>query len=139
MNPVLLLDTHVWLWYAVGDCRSLSERGAAELAALDGEGRLRVSIMSVWELGLLQQRGRIRLGCSTAVWVERFLERSRFQVAGLSLDIVTQVHELPGDLHRDPVDRLLIATARHHNWTLVTADQQILDYARQGHVAARTL
>ena len=58
------------------------------------------------------------------------------RVEALSPEVLIDASFLPGTLHRDPADRILIATARAFDLTLVTRDQTILDYARRGHVRA---
>ena len=136
MSKGLLVDTHVWLWYAQGNQQRLPAGAARRLERLDRDGRLRLSILSVWELGLLNAKGRIHLGQPCEEWVGAFLQRTRFQVIGLDIGTALQANQLPAFPHADPVDRLLVASARHHGLTLITEDRKILDYARQGYVRA---
>jgi PIN domain nuclease of toxin-antitoxin system len=58
------------------------------------------------------------------------------RLAPLEAAIAVASVSLPGNLHPDPADRIIVATARHHGWPLVSADSAILDYARAGHVQA---
>ncbi len=132
-----LVDTHVWLWYAQGDLRRLPAERAECLTGLDRQGKLYLSVMSVWELAMLAAKGRIHLGCSTDQWVRTFLRRTRFQVLELTIGAALDANALPGDFHADPADRLIVATARHHELTLITDDRKILDYGAQGYLRAR--
>ncbi len=136
MSGDYLVDTHVWLWYAQGDQQHLPSPQADWLTELDSQGRLRLSIMSVWELGLLAAKNRIHLGCVVRDWVESFLRRTRFQIIDCGVDVVLEANSLPGSFHPDPADRLIVATARHHGLTLITEDRKVLDYAAQGYLRA---
>jgi PIN domain nuclease of toxin-antitoxin system len=95
-----------------------------------------VSVMSAWEIDLLDAKGRIRLGMPVHEWMDTFFQRTRFRLLRLDLPVALAAHQLPGEFHQDPADRLLVATARHHELTLLTEDHAILDYARQGYVRA---
>jgi len=131
-----LVDTHVWIWYARGDRNRIGREVARWLQTLDEQGALHVSVMSAWEIGLLDAKGRIRLGMPVHEWMDTFFQRTRFRLLGLDLPVVLAANQLPGELHQDPADRLLVATARHHELTLLTEDHMILGYARQGYVHA---
>jgi PIN domain nuclease of toxin-antitoxin system len=93
-----------------------------------------VSVMSLWELGLLDAKGRISLNMPCSAWVRTALDRSGAVTLPLAADVAMDCHQLPGRLNSDPVDRILVATARSEGLTLVTRDRAILDYAAQGHV-----
>ncbi len=138
MSRNYLVDTHVWLWYAQGNRNRLPSPQADHLVELDRQGRLALSIMSVWELGLLAAKNRIRLGCAVREWLHTFLHRTRFRIIDCGIDVVLEANALPGPFHADPADRLIVATARHHDLTLVTEDRKILDYAAQGYLRACT-
>ena len=130
----LLLDTHIWLWYAEGTPNKLS---AASIRALESARRsagLWVSAMSVWEIGMLQKRARIQLSAPLRNWVEHALQATGLRF--LPLDAATAVESslLPEPLHADPADRFLIAAARVMNLTLATRDARILEYGREGMV-----
>jgi len=131
----LLLDTHVWLWLASGAPAKLrpATRKALEQASVSSP--LLVSIISVWEVALLESKKRLRLPMSVNEWVERALDRPDIRLIGLEhAGTVIDSCRLPGDFHTDPADRLLVATARRENAVLVTHDRKILDYGTTGHV-----
>ena len=136
MSENYLVDTHVWLWYALGDAKRLPPRWAHRLSALDEQQRLQLSVMSVWELAMLVSKNRIQLGCAINGWVDAFFERTRYQLLGVNIGVALDANALPGSFHADPADRLIVATARHHNLTLITDDRKILDYANQGYLRA---
>ncbi len=131
----VLLDTHVWLWLALGTAKRISPptlRILEETARLSG---LLVSIVSVWELALLVARERIVLPLPLNEWVAHALARAEIRLVGLTRpDTVIDAVNLPGEIHADPADRFLIATARSRRATLATHDDRILAYGHSGHV-----
>ena len=130
----LLLDTHVWLWVVRGSEGELGTRASAELRRGSREGRLLVSIISIWEVAMLNAQGRMRVSGDIEEWVERALAAPGIRLAELTPAIAVESTRLPGPPHRDPADRILIATARRAGARLVTRDARILAYARAGHL-----
>ena len=131
----LLLDTHVWIWLAAGIPEKLRPDTRKLLQQASGSSPLMVSIISVWEVALLESKKRLRLPMSVTEWVERALDRQDIRLIGLEhTRTVIDSCRLPGDFHPDPADRLLVATARRENAVLVTHDRKILDYGASGHV-----
>ncbi len=131
----LLLDTHVWVWLALG-MKSKIPGAALNLIEHAGKtGELFVSIVSVWEIALLVARQRIILPMSVHEWISLALDRPEIKLIGLSkVGTVLDSVALPGGLHADPADRFLIATARAQRAALVTHDQRIIEYGSFGHV-----
>jgi PIN domain nuclease of toxin-antitoxin system len=120
-----LLDTHIWLW-SVLDPRRLGTHVADVLA--DPESEIWLSSMSVWELGILVRKKRFELSGSISdysTWVQRALSLTPLREAVLNHEICRLSHlmDLP---HQDPVDRILAATAKTNDLTLVTADELLL-------------
>lgn len=131
----LLLDTHVWLWLASGTTEKLKPDARKVIEQASVSNPLLVSIISVWEVALLESKKRLRLPMSVNEWVERALDRPDIRLVGLEhARTVIDSCRLPGDFHPDPADRLLVATARSENAVLVTHDKKILDYGASGHV-----
>ena len=131
----LLLDTHVWLWLAFGTPEKIKAgtRKALEQASTDEP--LLISIISVWEVALLEAKQRLSLPMTVEAWVERALDRPDIRLIRLDRSrTVIDSCRLPGNFHPDPADRLLVATARSENAVLVTHDKKILDYGAAGHV-----
>jgi PIN domain nuclease of toxin-antitoxin system len=132
----LLLDTHVWLWYAEGVADRLRPASVRKLEeARRGDG-LVVSAISVWEIGMHAARGRIQLAVPLRDWVERALASPGIRLAPLDSAVAAESTLLPGDPQGDPADRFLIATARTHGVPLATRDDRILAYAKQGFLRA---
>ena len=122
MPKKLLLDTHIWLW-TVGDRRRLSHRVARTLASSANE--LWISPISSWEILMLSQKKRLNLRPDAASWIQAALNAVPCNEAPLTHEvaIATESVTLP---HNDPADKLLAATARAFNLTLITADENIL-------------
>ena len=120
-RPPFLLDTHVWFWYLIASARL--PRGLSK--ALDGAlGDLWLSPVSVWELGMLEERGRISLARGLRTWVEEAGERFPLQDAALNREVAMTSREIRLS-HRDPADRFLAATALVYGLTLVTVDRRL--------------
>jgi PIN domain nuclease of toxin-antitoxin system len=101
------------------------------------ESRVLVSAISVWEVGMLEAKGRIRLGKDREAWVPEALSLPGVRLVPVDDRVALSSTRLPGDFHGDPADRLLVATARALDATLATRDTAILAYGREGYV--RTL
>lgn len=136
----VLLDTHVWIWAALGDTKRLTAcRAALELAAT--EQRLFVSAASVWEIALKAVRGDIELGVDLHRWVAEQRHEPGIRLWPLSPAVLIDSTVLPpwirrrdGKEHKDPNDRFIVVTARRKKAVLVTCDDEIVHYANQGHV-----
>lgn len=135
-KPNLLLDTHVWIWIAEGIPGKVSRSCLDQIRIASREQRLLVSAISVWEVANLDVKRRISLSENCIAWVYRGLRDYGIELAELSPEIAIDSTRLPNYLHGDPADRILVATARHRNATLVTGDRRILEYARSRHVRA---
>lgn len=130
--PLLLLDTHVWLWFALGDARRLAAPLCKKIEAAAHGGKLAVSAISVWEIGMLEAKGRIVLGAPCEKWVENALALPGMRLIGLEPEIAVASSRLPGDMHGDPADRMLAATARARDAMLATADERLVEYGKAG-------
>lgn len=134
-GPVLL-DTHVWVWYVEGDRARFSSRIEPVVEAAAESGDVMVSAISVWEVAQLDALRRLELALDVRSWVARALSLPGIQLRGLSPSVAIESTRLPGTPHRDPADRILVATARVTGAALVTCDARILAYAKHGHVRA---
>ena len=123
---MILLDTHVLIWWANGEHERLS---AAAIAAIDAEEQQRlVSAISCWEVAMLVERGRLGLSVDMERWLNLVASVPRLQLLPLSPAVAVASTRLPGTFHADPADRFLVAQARHLNIALVTADSKIRTY-----------
>jgi PIN domain nuclease of toxin-antitoxin system len=127
----LLLDTHVLLWMVGGNPKvSVEARRAIQEAA--ELGQLYVSAITPWEIALLVSKRRIDLGMDVQAWLDAALGLPGIKLYPLLPEIAVASTRLPGEIHNDPADRILVATARHIGATLITADEQLIRYATQG-------
>ena len=130
----LLLDTHIWLWYAEGSATLLPAASVRKLDRVRKDDGLLISAISVWEVGTLSSKGRIQLSISLRAWVDRALNAPGVRLIPLDAAAAAESTLLPGELQGDPADRFLIATARTQDVALATRDRAILDYGKAGFV-----
>jgi PIN domain nuclease of toxin-antitoxin system len=118
----LLLDTHIWLW-SVLEPERLSRRVTKEIK--DARNELWLSPISVWELIVLWEKGRILPDEDIETWVPEALRSLPLQEAPVTYEVARETGRLRL-AHRDPADRFLLATAKVFELTLVTADVHLL-------------
>lgn len=121
----ILLDTCAILW-AVASPAELSPR--AKKSLLDKESEILVSPMSCSEIACLVDNKRITLDRHWKLWFRNFVEENGWTVMPIDLPIVEEAYSLPGNFHRDPADRILVATTRLFQASILTADRRILEY-----------
>ncbi len=129
---MLLLDTCALIWLVNGELEHSGVRTPLIEAA--EAGALFVSVTSAWEIGLLSRSGRVAFRPDAKTWFARAAGQPGLRTAPITPEIAIDSSQLPGALHGDPADRLIIATARHLGATVVTRDRRMIDYAAQGHV-----
>ena len=120
----ILLDTHIFLWFISGDPRlALQLRDIIR----NPNNVVFLSVVSLWEMIIKYQLGRLPLPASPASYIP--VQRQRHAIAGLDLDESSVIHlvTLP-PLHRDPFDRMLVCQAIQHQLTLATVDDMIRAY-----------
>jgi PIN domain nuclease of toxin-antitoxin system len=121
-----LLDTHVLVWWFGRDPRL----SAGQLAVLNGataEAPLWVADITLWEIATLVSLGRIRLHLALRDWLEQATAPPLVQRLPITPAVAAEVAALPDSFHRDPADRILVASARVYGATLLTQDRRILD------------
>lgn len=128
----LLLDTCAIVFGANGTSMAAAAVKAIE-TAIDAGG-VRISPVSAWELGMLMSKNRIASTSEPLEFFNQAVARTLAEICELTPEILVSSCYLPGVLHRDPMDRILIATARAHDLTIVTSDSAILAYGAAGHV-----
>ncbi|MGB6686722.1 MAG: type II toxin-antitoxin system VapC family toxin [Terracidiphilus sp.] len=134
-KPLLLLDTHTLIW-SVEEGPRLGRRVKTVLNEAARQSRIAVSAITPWEIALLVAKNRVQLGCDVMQWVREALARAGVLLIPLEPEIAVACSNLPFEMHADPTDRILVATARHLGATLVTADERLLDLARKGQIKA---
>lgn len=126
---MLLLDTHVLIWTLEGDTRRVGRRTRALLARAEARDAIRVSPVTLFELTALHTLGRIRLTRPPNEWTDEALANGRVRIAELTRAMAIEAGAIPREAMADPLDRLLVATARGLGATFLTSDHRILDYA----------
>ena len=121
-----LLDTHVLLWWFDAHPR-LPASYERLIRDPNPEDPFWVSDISLWEIAMLVQLGRIRLRMPLREWLEAATAPPLVRRIGISPAVAAEVAALPDTFHRDPADRILVATARVLGATLLTQDRRIID------------
>ncbi|HVN06463.1 MAG TPA: type II toxin-antitoxin system VapC family toxin [Bryobacteraceae bacterium] len=129
----LLLDTHCWVWLQSGELQRFSTGSVAAIERAAQSGLLRVSVISVWEIALLESKGRVQMHMDCMEWVRRALETPGLTLVPLTPEIAVESTRLPGEFHADPADRILVATARNIGAPLLTRDRALIAYGRKRH------
>ena len=133
-HRALVLDTHVWVWYVEDEAKEFSRRIPPLIERAVQQGNVVISAISVWEIAMLDAARRLELSVDVRTWVARALAFPGVRLNALSPAIAIESTRLPEPFHRDPADRILVATARLLGAALVTRDERILAYAKHGHV-----
>ncbi len=121
-----LLDTHVLLrWLAADPDFAPSHRRVVDAARRGGDP-LWVSDITLWEIATLQELGRIRLDLPLRDWLERATAAPLVRRIGISPAVAAEVASLPPTFHRDPADRIIVASTRVLGATLLTQDTRII-------------
>ncbi|MCY4155427.1 MAG: type II toxin-antitoxin system VapC family toxin [Gammaproteobacteria bacterium] len=130
-----LLDTCTAIWLMNGE--PLQEPARTELPrVLKRNERLLVSPFTAWEIATLSAKKKIRLTLRPEIWFRKLCDLPGVSLAGLPPSVFIASTALPAKPPADPADRILIATAREFDYTLVTRDRQILEYAKSGQLRA---
>lgn len=121
---MIIIDTHIWIWWVQGDSR-LTQQHQAYIEAADGLG---ISLYSCWEVAKLVEYGRLVLPFYLEEWFKIALAYPGIRLLELTLPRVIESTRLSG-FHKDPADQLIVATARILDVPLLTADRKILNYS----------
>jgi PIN domain nuclease of toxin-antitoxin system len=129
VSTALLLDTHIALGLDSGNEHLRSATRSLIDDCWQNGGTIRLSAVSVWEIALLVDLGRIQLDLPIESWFDRFVRRPGIEPTSLGARAATHSYRLNQFGHRDPADRLLIATAIELACPLGTYDQRMLRFA----------
>lgn len=121
-----LLDTHILLWW-LGEEPHLSPGQREVLQKADEENPLWVADITLWEVATLYSLGRIKLHLPLRDWLEQAAAPPLVQLLPITPAVAAAVAALPDSFHRDPADRILVATAQVLGATLLTHDRRIID------------
>jgi PIN domain nuclease of toxin-antitoxin system len=133
MRPPFLLDTNVCIWLIDGE---LPLNKVAMLTAAYNDGLTSyVSPITALEVATLARKRRLKSQLSPQRWFERLLGLPGIALAPMPAELLIASQLLPGDIHKDPADRIIAATAREYGYTVMTRDRALLDYGRQGYLS----
>ncbi|MBN1674876.1 MAG: type II toxin-antitoxin system VapC family toxin [Kiritimatiellae bacterium] len=124
---MIVLDTQAWLWW-MHDPSRLSRKAKAAVERAEKSGGIRVSVISVWEVAVKTQSGKLALPMELDEWYQRALAYPELIVEPLCAADAIESTRLPGTFHKDPADRIIMALSRRHGAALVTSDALIRAY-----------
>ncbi len=121
----ILLDTCTFIW-AISDPGQLTN--PAREALRDPAASVFFSPITCAEIACLCDRGRLAIAMHWKKWFDHYVRENGWSALDINLAIIQDAFALPGAFHADPADRIIVATARVHGLTLITADAKLLDY-----------
>lgn len=124
---MIVLDTHTLIWWVDGGGK-LTEKASKIIEREMEAGAIVVSSISSWEVSMLVEKGRLKLDTDIESWLKRVHEIPNVSFLPVDNKIAIESTRLPGEFHKDPADRMIVATARVSGATLITADEKILKY-----------
>jgi len=131
---MLLLDTHTWIWIINGDDK-IQKSGFFNIIQRSVKSSdIFISAISLWEAAMLVSKGRLVLSENTMEWINQASSAPGLSIQPLTPEIAVESTILPGNFHGDPADRIIVATARIFNATLLTFDKEIIKYSQKGYV-----
>lgn len=122
----VLLDTHIWWWWITGEAGPSAAQKRV-LARTSPDAPVLLSDISLWEIATLVSLGRLAVNVPLRDWLENAAAPPLVRRCGVSPAVAAGVAALPDDFHRDPADRIIVATAQVYGATLLTRDKRILD------------
>lgn len=124
---MVLIDTHILVWWVTGsDSLSSTAHNSLENSIKDSE--VLISSISAWEIAMLVDKERLVLAMDIETWLDEVSQIEGVRFVLVDNEIGVKSTQLPGQFHKDPADRMIVATARKFAIPLVTADEKILDY-----------
>lgn len=132
-NQAVLIDTHILIWMMTSSKQLRpDDKKRIEMAMRDG--CLFVSAISFWEIAMLAKSGRLLLSIPIDQWLQEVLHVPGLHVLELSIPILLESVQLPDGCHKDPADRMIIASARVNQYPLMSYDEKIIQYAQNGYL-----
>ncbi|AUA56636.1 Ribonuclease VapC22 [Achromobacter spanius] len=125
---MIVLDTHALVWWIAEDSQ-LSRRAREVIEAEMQGGEILVSAISAWEVAMLAKAGRLALNMDAMAWLDTVAQVPTVRFVPVDVRISVHSVDLPGEFHKDPADRIIVATARQYSAPLVSADLKIRDYS----------
>jgi PIN domain nuclease of toxin-antitoxin system len=128
-KSLIVLDTHAWIWLINGDEQLRLSEALPLIERVAQLSNVKVSAISVWEVSMLEAKGRISFSMECLDWVKQALAAPGISLVPLTPEIAVLSSRLPGEFHGDPADRIIVATALELSASLVTKDKKILRYS----------
>lgn len=125
---MIVIDTHVLIWWASGDEIQFTEKAKEALAIAFNDGSVFVSSASVWEVAILTQKRRVGLTSDISEWLREIEQIKALTFVPVDNDIAVRSTMLGENFHKDPADRFIVATSLKLGLPLMTADRKIRDY-----------
>ena len=126
-SVVIVLDTHALVWWVTGDA-ALSKKAKTVINREQDSGEIIVSAISAWEITMLVEKGRLVLSMDVSSWLATVAEIERVKFLPVDMEIANKSVVLPGEFHKDPADRMIVATSRKLAAPVVTKDEKIRSY-----------
>ena len=123
---MIVLDTHVW-WWTISEPAQLSRKARQLITKIPPE-QIAIASISIWEFAMMVTRGRIELTISPDEWLDYAINKTGLTILELNSKIALESCNLPGNFHKDPADRIIVATARVSRSQIITKDQKIIEY-----------
>ncbi|MCJ7687181.1 MAG: type II toxin-antitoxin system VapC family toxin [Desulfobacteraceae bacterium] len=124
---MIVLDTHVWVWF-VSNPELLSKAAKKAIDTSMEQKEIFISSISAWEVALLAAKKRLKLSIDVTDWIGKSERLPFLQFLPVDNSVAVKSVNLPQPLHKDPADRIIIATAMTIAAPLVTKDEKLLDY-----------
>ncbi len=125
MSEIIVLDTHIWLWYINGDFDKFPEHWQQQIKVADLVG---ISPISCYEIVLAYTKGRLHLDIPVQQWLMDSLHPSGIELLSLTPEISFRAVNL-SPIHKDPFDRIIIATALEYKAMLASVDSLFSRYS----------
>jgi len=128
----LVIDTHILIWYLEGI--ELSQQQVQIIENQRNLSQLYISAISIWEVSMLINKKKAAISIPIHEWLNKVLSIPGLNIIDLSLTILVESCNLPDFDHKDPADRMIIASTREIDGHLLTFDKRILEYANNGYM-----
>ncbi len=125
---MIIVDTHILIWWVGGDGSLSPSASKAINDTLDSDGEVIISSISAWEISMLIEKDRLVLSMDVESWIHEVTQIDGIRFVPVDNEIGIKSTMLPGHFHKDPADRMIVATARKLAIPLVTADKKIINY-----------
>ena len=126
---MIVLDTHAWIWW-VGRPELLSQKARRRIDSAMDDANIYISAISSWEISLLVKKRRLELTTDVEDWIAASEALPFFRFVPVDNRIAVRANLLPGQLHEDPADRIIVATTLLMGATLITKDRKIRGYSQ---------